>query len=53
MQDKSKKAVAETIWLVFFNETLFKKGLISEAERNRMKLRIDARRPPASGKKVT
>ena len=47
MHDKSKKEAAETIWLVFFNETLFKKGLISEAERNR----IEARRPSASGKK--
>ena len=38
------------LWLIYFNQTLFEKGLISETERNRMKLRMEARRPSAFGK---
>ena len=41
---------AEMLWLIYFNQTLFEKGLISETERNRMKLRMEARRPSAFGK---
>ena len=47
---KSKREAAEMIWLLYFNQTLFEKGLINESERNRMRLRIETRRPSASGK---
>lgn len=49
---KTRKEAAETIWLLYFNQTLFEKGLITETERNRMKLRIEARRPSASERKA-
>ncbi|MBP1736241.1 MAG: hypothetical protein H6Q60_122 [Oscillospiraceae bacterium] len=39
-----KKAVAEEVWLLYFNQTLFERGLITEQERNRMVQRIKARR---------
>lgn len=52
MAGKTKAEAAETIWLLYFNQTLFEKGLISEAERNRMKLRIEARRPSTSGRRT-
>ena len=49
---KTRKEAAETIWLLYFNQALFEKGLITEPERNRMKLRIEARRPSASERKA-
>ena len=39
----TRQQVIERLWLLYFNDTLFAKGLISEHERNRMKLRILAR----------
>lgn len=41
--DQRKKALAESIWLHYFNETLFERGLITESERNRMTIQIDRR----------
>ncbi len=49
---KTNRETAETIWLLYFNQTLFENGLIKESERNRMRLRIEARRPSAAGKNV-
>ena len=42
--DQRGRAKAEAVWLRYFNETLFERGLISEAERNRMTLVIDRRK---------
>lgn len=41
--EAQRKAVAERIWLHYYNRVLFEKGVISEEERNRMSSRIDAR----------
>ena len=49
---KTNREITETIWLLFFNQILFEKGLINESERNRMRLRIEARRPSAAGKRA-
>jgi len=35
-----KQQLAERLWLIYFNETLFEKGLISRQEHSRMRLRI-------------
>lgn len=43
--EAEKQNVVEQLWLHYFNRTLFEKGLISERERNRMKLVIDSRKP--------
>lgn len=32
--------LAKEIWLTYFNNTLYKKGIINEKERNRMKYLI-------------
>ena len=37
---ETKQQTIERIWLVYFNDTLFEKGLISEREWHKMKLRI-------------
>lgn len=38
-----KSAMASFIWMQYFNRTLYEQGLITEEERNRMKIKIDAR----------
>lgn len=43
-----KREVAEEIWLLYFNTVLYEKGLISERERNHMRLLIERRRPSAA-----
>lgn len=46
--EQQKKHVAEQIWLNYYNQTLFEKGLITETERNRMKNLIYGLAPSAA-----
>jgi len=39
----TKQQLAERLWLIYFNDTLFAKGLITDKEHSRMKLRILSR----------
>lgn len=41
--EERKRAVAEQIWLHYYNRVLYERGIIGEEERNRMSNRIDAR----------
>jgi len=50
LKNGSKKCIAEQIWLGYFNQVLFERGLISEADRNSMALKIGSRKPPAATK---
>ena len=34
--------MTEKMWLYYFNDILYRQGLISDDERQRMKLRIDS-----------
>ena len=43
--EKKQREMAEQIWLNYFNESLYKQGVITEAERNRLKNMISCRRP--------
>ena len=43
--EQKRTEMAELMWLNYFNQTLFEKGLISEAERNKIKNNISRRRP--------
>lgn len=43
MTDQKKQAVMEQLWLTYYNDTLFAKGLITEDQRNRMRLTIKSR----------
>ena len=47
-----KQNVIDKLWLNYFNDTLFDKGLISEDDRNRMRNRINQRKPHAKRKSV-
>lgn len=38
--EMEKKKVAEEVWLNYFNECLFEKGLIDEAMRNKLRIKI-------------
>lgn len=43
MTPQKKQAVIEQLWLTYYNDTLFAKGLITEQQRNAMRLRIGQR----------
>lgn len=38
---KTETNQIERLWLTYFNDSLFAKGLITEDERNRMSLKIN------------
>ena len=42
--EKQKQILAEQFWLLYYNQTLFERGLITEQERNRMANRISNRK---------
>ena len=49
--EQQKKLMAEEMWLHYFNQSLFIKGVITEAERNHIANMIAGR--GMSGKNVT
>lgn len=42
--EAKKRAMAEELWLEYYNNCLFEAGVITEAERNRMINRIMTRK---------
>ena len=42
--EDQKRSTGEQIWLHYYNQVLYDKGMITEDERNRMTNRIDARK---------
>lgn len=42
--EQQKKAEAERLWLSYFNDTLFKQGLITEQQRNKLQNNINLRK---------
>ena len=43
MTEQQKQTVIEQLWLTYYNDTLFVKGLITEEQRNKMRLMIRSR----------
>ena len=43
MTEQKKQSVLEKLWLTYYNDTLYEKGVITEDERNRMRVRIKTR----------
>ena len=41
--EQKKQAVLEQLWLTYYNDTLYAKGLITEEHRNKMRLKIKNR----------
>ena len=50
MSEAEKQNVIDKLWLNYYNDTLFARGLISETDRNRMRNRINNRKPKARAK---
>ena len=43
MTEQKKQVVIEQLWLTYYNDTLFAKGLITGEQRNKMRLMIKSR----------
>ena len=46
--EQKRIKMVEKLWLNYFNQTLFEKGYITEAQRNRLKNMIESRKPSAN-----
>ena len=43
MTERQRISVLEKLWLNYYNDTLYEKGVITEDERNRMRVQIKTR----------
>ena len=43
LNEQEIQTVIQQLWLTYYNDTLFAQGLITEEQRNRMRLRIKNR----------
>lgn len=43
MTEKQKQSIIEQLWLTYYNDTLYAKGLITEDQRNKMRILIRKR----------
>jgi hypothetical protein len=43
LTEQQKQRIIEGLWLTYYNDTLYAKGVITEEDRNKMRLRIKAR----------
>ena len=43
MNEQKKQAVMEQLWLTYYNDTLFAKRMITEEQRNKMRVMIKSR----------
>lgn len=43
--EQKKEIVLESLWLTYYNDTLYEKGLITESQRNKMRVMIKSRAP--------
>ena len=40
---RSVRSTMEQLWLTYYNDTLYEKGVITEDERNKMRINIKSR----------
>ena len=43
MTEQKKESVLQKLWLTYYNDTLYEKGIITETERNKMRVMIKNR----------
>ena len=43
MSEGKKRSILEKLWLTYYNDTLYEQGVITEAEHNRMRVKIKTR----------
>lgn len=51
LSEQQKIEIAERLWLLYFNRCLYEKGILTEAERNRMIAKIENRKLSSRSKK--
>lgn len=47
--EQKKESALEKLWLTYYNDTLYEKGLITESERNKMRVMIKTRNSSMEG----
>ncbi len=47
---ESKQDVIDRLWLTYFNDTLYAQGLITETQRNQMRVKISSRKSHAQNR---
>ena len=43
MSEKKKQCILEKLWLTYYNDTLLEKGVISQEEHDKMRVKIKTR----------
>lgn len=43
MTEQQKDSILQRLWLTYYNDTLYEKGLITETQRNKMRVMIKTR----------
>lgn len=43
ISEQKKQSVIEQLWLTYYNDTLYAKGMITEEQRNKMRIKIKNR----------
>lgn len=43
MTEQKKRSIMEQLWLDYYNDTLYEKGVITEDECNKMRIKIKSR----------
>lgn len=46
--EQQRTALAEKLWLAYFNQYLYEQSLITEAQRNRLALKIESHKASTS-----
>lgn len=43
ISQQRQRSIMEQLWLTYYNDTLYEKGVITEDERNKMRIKIKGR----------
>ncbi len=43
ISQQRRRSMMEQLWLTYYNDTLYEKGIITEDERNKMRIKIKSR----------
>lgn len=43
ISQQRRRSIMEQLWLTYYNDTLYEKGVINEDERNKMRIKIKSR----------
>ena len=43
ISQQRQRSIMEQLWLTYYNDTLYEKGIITEDERNKMRIKIKSR----------